>query len=163
MPDGWITYAKSLIANPVEFYSCFISHSREDEQFGQLLHKNLQDEGVRCWHYRKDAKWGKPVQVDIGLAIYNCDEVVVVCSESSLHNANVIDAIQRAIQREDKEKRDILFPIRIDDYVLGNGANKEWQAASSIVSRKYVHIVFGVFPRWNRRWPAPGTAVPWFF
>src|SRR3990167_8288153 len=44
-------------------------------------------------------------------------------------------------------------PVRID---LLN------EVASSIVSRKYVHIVFGVFPRWNRRWPSTGTAVPWY-
>ena len=146
IPDIWIEYSKSLIANPIEFYSCFLSHSSEDQEFVQDLLRQLRDGGVRCWDYRKDAHWGKPVQTDIGLAIYNFDKIVVVCSASSLNNAKVIDEIQRAIQREDSEKKEILFPIRIDEYLFGDWANKDWEVAYKPRLTKYW---VGDFTNWK--------------
>jgi hypothetical protein len=33
---------KSLVANPIEFYSCFISYSTKDQEFAERLHGDLQ-------------------------------------------------------------------------------------------------------------------------
>ena len=49
VPDDFITYAKSLVANPIEFYSCFISYSTKDQDFADRLYADLQHQGVRCW------------------------------------------------------------------------------------------------------------------
>src|SRR3990172_4668701 len=118
VPDIFITYVKSLVENPIEFYSCFISHSHQDEQFVQLLKKSLQDKGVRCWYFPEDATWGKSVWGEIDRSIRIYDKLVVVCSENSLNSGPVIREIERALQREDQEKKEILFPIRIDDYLF---------------------------------------------
>lgn len=38
--------------------------------------------------------------------------------KKSLQSPAVLREIERALQREDTEGRDILLPVRIDDYVL---------------------------------------------
>jgi hypothetical protein len=42
----------------------------------------------------------------------------VICSEYSLHSPPLIREIERALQKEDREHRNVLFPILIDDYLL---------------------------------------------
>jgi len=118
VPDIWITYAKSLVNNPIEFYSCFISHSHEDQDFCERLYADLQTKSVRCWYFPEDATWGKSVWGEIDRSIRVYDKLVVVCSEHSLKSPAVIREIERALQREDREKNEILFPIRIDDYLF---------------------------------------------
>ncbi len=60
-------------------------------------------------------------QIDCGIRVY--DKLVVVCSERSLQSDAVLSEIERALQRDDKEGRHILFPIRIDNCVL----SEKWQ------------------------------------
>jgi hypothetical protein len=47
---------------------------------------------------------------------------VVICSQHSLQRPPVIREIERALQKEDRERKNVLFPIRIDDYLLD-----EWE------------------------------------
>ena len=49
VPENFIAYAKSLVENPIEFYSCFISYSHADASFARRLHDALQGRGIRCW------------------------------------------------------------------------------------------------------------------
>jgi hypothetical protein len=49
VPEEFITYMRSLVANPIEFYSCFISYSSKDQQFAESLYAALQVKNVRCW------------------------------------------------------------------------------------------------------------------
>ena len=46
-PDSYIEYIPSLLTEPVQFYSCFISYSTEDQPFAERLHADLQNKGVR--------------------------------------------------------------------------------------------------------------------
>jgi Pentapeptide repeats (8 copies) len=41
VPEHFITYARSLIGQPIEFYSCFISYSSHDQPFAERLHAQL--------------------------------------------------------------------------------------------------------------------------
>ena len=43
---------------------------------------------------------------------------MVICSQHSLQSQPVIREIERALQKEDREHRNVLFPVRIDDYLL---------------------------------------------
>ncbi len=47
---------------------------------------------------------------------------MVICSRNSLESPPVIREIERALQKEDREHRNVLFPIRIDDYLFD-----EWE------------------------------------
>ena len=66
----------------------------------------------------EDAKWGETVwgEIDQGIKLY--DKLVVICSKDSLQSSAVLREIERALQREDREKKNVLFPIRLDDYVF---------------------------------------------
>jgi hypothetical protein len=45
MPEEFITCMKSLVVNPIEYYSCFISYSTKDQGFAKWLHGDLQNGG----------------------------------------------------------------------------------------------------------------------
>jgi len=54
LPDSLINYLPSLLNEPVQFYSCFISYSSKDEEFAKRLHADLQNNSVRCWFAPED-------------------------------------------------------------------------------------------------------------
>lgn len=49
VPEILITYLPSLLSQPIQFYSCFISYSHQDKVFARRLHDQLQGHGIRCW------------------------------------------------------------------------------------------------------------------
>ena len=99
-------------------YSRLDSHSSKDDDFAQRLYADLQAKNVRCWKLDESAKWGEPVWGEIDTAIRHYDKLVVICSQHSLQSQPVIREIERALQKEDREHRNVLFPIRIDDYLF---------------------------------------------
>jgi uncharacterized protein YjbI with pentapeptide repeats len=121
IPDDFITYIPSLVGSPLAFYSCFISHSSKDKKFCNTLYKHLRAKGVRTWYFPENATWGKPVWGEIDRAIVHYDKLIVVCSKHSLRSGPVIREMERALQREDRTGKNILFPIQIDNFLF-----KEW-------------------------------------
>ena len=59
LPDALIDYMPSLTIEAMQFYSCFISYSSENQEFAERLHADLQDKGVRCWFAPHDLPIGK--------------------------------------------------------------------------------------------------------
>ncbi len=55
-------------------------------------------------------------EVDEAVRVY--DKLVVICSKNSLKAEAVIREIERALQREQRDGKEILFPIRIDDSIF---------------------------------------------
>ncbi len=142
VPENFITYTYSLVAEPIDFYSCFISHSAKDKRFCERLHADLQAIGVRVWYFPEDAKWGEPVWGEIDRSIKVYDKLIVVCSENSLQSGPVNREIERALNREDKEGKGILFPIRIDGYIFDHWEHER----KADVLRKVV----GDFSGWDK-------------
>jgi uncharacterized protein YjbI with pentapeptide repeats len=142
LSDDFIAYAHTLRQQTIQLYSCFISHSSKDQRFCARLYGDLQANGVRTWYFPEDAKWGKPVwaEIDRGVKVY--DKLVVVCSKNSLQSSPVQREIERALNREDEEKKDILFPIRIDNYIFDGWKHER----KNDVLRKVV----GDFAGWHR-------------
>ena len=58
LPETLIEYLPSIINRPIEFYSCFISYSTRDGEFGERLYADLQVKGIRCWFAPEDLKIG---------------------------------------------------------------------------------------------------------
>lgn len=143
VPDDFLEYASSLAGKLLEFYSCFISSSTIDKEFAGPLRADLWAKGVRCWFFPKDAKWGETVWGEIDHAIKTCDKLVVICSQHSLQSPAVLREIERALQREDKEKNQVLFPIRIDDYIFDGW---EHERKADVVKK-----VVGDFTKWEDR------------
>jgi uncharacterized protein YjbI with pentapeptide repeats len=111
--DEFITLAKSLATNPIEFYSCFISYSFEDQAFADHLYADLQNKGVRCWFAPHDIKAGEKIHEQIDEAIRLHDKLLLILSPHSMESEWVKTEIAEARKREVRDKRRVLFPIRL--------------------------------------------------
>ncbi|MEW5702425.1 MAG: toll/interleukin-1 receptor domain-containing protein [Candidatus Zixiibacteriota bacterium] len=121
-------------------YTCFISFNDADDTFSERLYDDLQAKGVRCWRWKEDAPWGKTLMRSVDEAIRLYDKLIVICSEHSLKAEPVVREIERALQKEQRENKEVLFPIRVDDAVFS--WKHELQAD---VARKYI----GDFTHWH--------------
>ncbi len=118
LPQDFITYAISLAGHPFEFYSCFISYSSKDQEFAERIYNDLQTKGVRCWLATEDLKIGDKFRIRIDESIRLHDKLLLVLSEHSVSSDWVEKEVETAMERERKEKRTVLFPIRLDDVVM---------------------------------------------
>jgi hypothetical protein len=141
VPEDFIAYMKSLAANPVEFYSCFISYSNKDEPFAKELHTKLQAQNVRCWFAPEDLKIGDRFQERIEESIRLYDKLLVVLSENSINSAWVEREVQAAFEKEQRQGSTVLFPVRLDSAVMD--CSRAWAADI----RRTRHI--GDFRRWK--------------
>jgi uncharacterized protein YjbI with pentapeptide repeats len=116
LPDKLIDYLPSLLNEPIQFYSCFISYTTRDEGFAQRLHADLQDNGVRCWFAPHDIQGGKKIHEQIDEAIRIYDRLLLVLSGHSINSEWVRTEIAKARKRELRENRRMLFPVRLVDY-----------------------------------------------
>ena len=141
VPDDFIVFAASLVGSAIHYYSCFISYSSEDQQVADRLHSDLQRAKVRCWLATEDLKIGDKFRARIDEAVRLHDKVVIVLSENSISSGWVEDEVEAALEREKREKKTILFPVRLDDAVMDT--DEAW--AASI--RRTRHI--GDFTKWK--------------
>jgi hypothetical protein len=138
-----IEYFRSLVSQPIRFYTCFISYCTADEEFVSRLHNDFQVAGIRCWKWDHDARTGRTIWGEIDYAIRVHDRLVLIASESSMKSPYVEREVERALQQEDERKRlvqrgefkgdtNVLFPVRLDDFVL-----EGWQheRKADVVSR----------------------------
>jgi hypothetical protein len=143
LPDNLIEYLPSLLNQPFEFFSCFISYSSEDSGFAQSLHNDLQSNGVRCWFAPEDMGIGDKILDTLDEAIRLRDKVVLILSRSSINSDWVEDEVTKAFAEERKRKQTMLVPIYIDSTVL------ETQEAWAVKLRDNRHI--GNFENWKNR------------
>jgi hypothetical protein len=151
VPEPFIVQMKALVGamEPIQFYSCFISYSSEDQDFVKRLHADLLAEGVRCWFAPEDLKIGDRFQESIEESIRVYDKVMIVLSDASVKSRWVEREVNAAYEREGRDNRRVLFPIRIDEAVMK--AQQSWAADV----RRTRHI--GDFRDWHQH-PAYRTA-----
>jgi len=125
-PDTFITFARSLVGKAIEFYSCFISYSSKDQGFAERLHADLQAQHLRVWFAPEDLKTGDRFQERIEESTRLYDKVMIVLSEASVQSRWVEREVNAASEREERENRTVLFPIRIDEAVMN--APQPWAA-----------------------------------
>jgi hypothetical protein len=140
-PDNLIDYLPSLLAQPIQFYSCFISYSSQDQGFSQRLHADLQAKGVRCWFAPEDMKIGDKIRSRIDQAIRVHDKLLLILSRHSVASDWVETEVERAFAEERKRKTAVLFPVRLDDSVMQT--TEAW--ASQIYNTRHI----GNFSQWK--------------
>jgi uncharacterized protein YjbI with pentapeptide repeats len=118
VPEDFITFMKSLVGKPFEFYSCFISYSNKDQEFAERLHADLRSKNVRCWFAPEDLKIGDRLRPSFDEAIRVHDKLMVLLSKNSVSSPWVEKEVETAFEKERREKRTVLFPIRLDDTVM---------------------------------------------
>lgn len=143
VPEIFIANMRSLVASmsPIEFYSCFISCSHQDEDFAKRLYADLQAREVRCWFADEDLKIGDHYHQRIDESIRLHDKLILILSGHAVQSAWVEREVVAAREKEDREQRPVLFPIRLDDTVMDT--TKAWAAD---VRRRW-HI--GDFTKWR--------------
>jgi hypothetical protein len=130
VPEPFIVQIKALVAamEPIQFYSCFISYSSKDHEFAERLYADLQAKNVRCWFAPEEMKIGDRIRPRIDEAIRVHDKLLLVLSESSVKSTWVEAEVEAALERERKQERAVLFPIRLDDAVKEAEAKQAWAA-----------------------------------
>jgi uncharacterized protein YjbI with pentapeptide repeats len=149
LSDEALQFFRERIGTSIQFFSVFISYSTKDEEFASRLYADLQGIGIRCWKWDHDARTGRSLWGEVDSAIRVFDKVVLIASKDSLRSAAVNREIERAIQQEDLRfssddvaRRDVLFPIRLDDYIF-----KRWEhERKADVLRKVIADAHG----WNK-------------
>ncbi len=141
VPDDFIAYVSSFVAGKaIQFYSCFISYSSKDQTFAERLYADLQAKGVRCWFAREDMKIGDRIWERLDQSIRLHDKLLVILSEHSIGSDWVADEVMTAFEEERKRKKTVLFPVRLDDAVMGSGA-----AWAGLVRQRHI----GDFRAWK--------------
>jgi TIR domain/Pentapeptide repeats (8 copies) len=118
LSDTFITYARSLVQSPIQYYICVLSYSNKDELFAKRLHNDLQQEGVRCWFAAEDMHIGDKIKYGIDEALRLYDKLVLILSEHSLQSDWVVDEVEKALSRETQSIPNVLYPVRVDQAIL---------------------------------------------
>jgi dihydroxyacetone kinase DhaKLM complex PTS-EIIA-like component DhaM len=139
VPDALISYLPALIGSvlPIQFYSCFISHSSRDAKFATRLHSRMTQEKLRVWYAPEDMKAGHKSIDQIDQAIRVHDKLLLVLSKASMGSDWVQHEVIRAVEREKAEERQILFPIGLVEF----NAIKSWTAFDSDLGRDLAKVV----------------------
>jgi hypothetical protein len=112
---------------PIQFYSCFISYSSQDEAFARRLHERMRAERLRVWFAPEDLKGGQKLHEQVEEAIRIYDKLVLLLSEHSIRSEWVQHELRRARRAEIQSQRRKLFPIRLIDFE----ALAEWECPDS--------------------------------
>ena len=122
LSDEMITFYHSLKGKPSNFFSCFISHSSEDEAFANKLHRDLEQNDVSCWFAPEDLKIGDRIRSTIFHSIEKHDKLLLILSKNSIESQWVEYEVETTLERERRENITALFPIRLDNEVMETGS-----------------------------------------
>lgn len=114
VPDEWIADYRAHMMFPIVYYSCFISYSSQDELLAHRLYADLQLKGVRCWFAPEDMKTGDKIRERINQEIYVQEKLLLLLSGHSIESSWVEVEVEAALEKERQQKREVLFPIRLD-------------------------------------------------
>ncbi len=104
--------------HPIQYYTCFIGYASQDDLFAQRLHADLQDHGVRCWFAPEDMKIGDKIRSRIDKAIHQQEKLLLLLSEHSIASAWVEDEVEAALEKEQRQQQEMLFPVRLDESMM---------------------------------------------
>ncbi len=146
VPQAFLDQLPSLRQRQA-YQSCMISYTETDNEFSQKLYDDLRAAGIDCWRWRERATWGEPVRDETAKAVEKYDRLVVVLSKDALKSAPVLEEIERALKKEERQLREgltrsVLFPVRIDDAVF------EWADPRRL---SLTEKVMGDFSLWHDR------------
>jgi len=145
LPDTFITYARSLVNSPIEYYTCFISYSSKDQDCAERLYADLQSKGVRCWYAPEDMEIGDKIKHRIDESIRLYDKLLLLLSEHSIGSDWVAYEVEEALKKEPEGIPNVLYPVRLDEAI--STCTTAW--AEAIRSTRFI----GDFTHWKEHDP----------
>ncbi len=143
LPDLFVEYLSSLVADAMAIASCFISYSSKDEQFTTKLYADLQEfESALLLRSKRSKNWIHNPRFG-EQAVHMHDRLLIILSQNSISSAWVEHEVEAALERARTENRTVLFPIKVDDAIMST--KKGW--AGNL--RRQRHI--GDFREWKDR------------
>jgi hypothetical protein len=103
-------------SKPIQFYSCFISYSHQDEKFARSLHRRLQSDGLHVYFAPHNMLPGKKIKDQIDDAVIQYDKLLLILSEKSIKSNWVMYELRKAYETEINSGQRMLFPVSIVDY-----------------------------------------------
>jgi TIR domain/Pentapeptide repeats (8 copies) len=114
-----IEYLPSFLTpRPIKYCSLFISYAHQDEILAQQLHAHLRKNDVPCWFAPHDLQPGNYFREGIDQALHAQDKVLLLLSEHSVKSGWVRYEVELTLARENRQQREILFPVRLDDAIF---------------------------------------------
>jgi uncharacterized protein YjbI with pentapeptide repeats len=99
---------------PIQVCAVFISYASKDVAFVDALQRQLDSRGIRSWRDVYELKAGR-IEEQLTRAISLNEIVLLVLSEHSVQSDWVEFEVRKAREKEQKEGRDVLCPIALDD------------------------------------------------
>lgn len=110
-------YIKELTTE-LKFQSVFISYSFKDSSFAKYLNEKIRQRGLKTFLWEHNAPGGKRLKKIMKEYIHKHDKVLFIASENSLKSQACHFELSEARDIQDREWKDIYFPIHIDDYLF---------------------------------------------
>ena len=110
LPDEFIDYLPSLLNQPIQFYSCFISYSTQDQPFADRLYADLQNKNVRCWFASHNIQGGKKIHEQIDEAIRVYDRLLLILSDASMASEWIKDRNRQRTPKGNGSAHTCAFP-----------------------------------------------------
>lgn len=108
-----------MTPRPMKRYTCFISYSSKDQKFAEKLHADLQARGVNVWFAPHDMTIGARIRPTIDASIRSYDKLLLILSKDSVTSQWVEQEVETALAKERELGTTGLFPIRLDDSIMG--------------------------------------------
>lgn len=118
LPDALINHYPDLVKGTIRYKDCFISCSESDFELADHLYKNLWGNGVICYLYKHDMRWGARIWDSLDDAIAGTDKFILILSKDSIRSEWVEDEVTKAFAEERKRNEDILLPLMIDNTIM---------------------------------------------
>jgi hypothetical protein len=122
VPSRYIPDFHVLVPTEPQYQSVFISYSHNDESSVDRLYHRLRATHMKIWYAPEEMKPGAKLHEQIDAAIEEYDRLVLILSDSSMNSRWVATEIRKARQKELRDGKRVLFPLRLCSF----DAIQEW-------------------------------------
>jgi len=140
-PEVWIDFWRTTMMHPVQYHSLFISYSSADDMLARRLYADLQANGVRCWITCEDRNIDDKTRLRIDEAVHLQSRLLLLLSRHTIASAWVEEEVEAALEKEQRQQREVLFLARLDESVM--------QTTQAWVVKLRQHRPIGDFTHWT--------------